>query len=310
MSERPLTRREMRERERMEATGQIPRIADAPGNGAPVVAVAAPPVEPELARAEPVAVEPERTSVIAAAAQSSAGGSPEAPLGEPATQAPARLSRRTLHRPQLGDERPVARRPVAEPTTSTTIPKYGSVPVPIDVPAVAPVEEIASAEPETQVSTEVGTQVAPEVRTAVGTEVGTAVGTEEESSIEPLTEISLEPQAESAISAAEDLAAALEPEAAADAELQAVTPGWLPMAEVPAVASVATTTAAANEDEVSPEEHHTDKGLIIRYVMLVVAFFVIGALLWIFIDGQIGFGASALPVGITESVALGEFGTQ
>lgn len=233
MSERPLTRREMRELERLK--------------------------ERQQATGEPAAAETPEP-----AGSSETDSPPLAPHAEAAADAPvASVSSRPMTRRELramaarkeaeaAEERPgpvtrdIPRRPVQEPTTSSTIPAYGSVHVPVDEPtalddtAGAPDQEPEPAEePSADVS-------------------GTDAGDEADTETPERVSIYTSPSAESAGLAH---------------EASAVTPAF-------------------DADEEDADEDHEDEptginwGMLVRFLVLIISFFIIGVLLWLYINSQ------------------------
>nr|NLD40488.1 hypothetical protein [Actinomycetales bacterium] len=248
MSERPLTRRELRELERQRAAADTPESAPAPPE-----TVSTP--TPESASAPPPEPGPPAPPTQPAVA---VGGS------QPLSRRELRERARELRaEAESTGERAITRRPVREPTTTSSIPAYGSVHVPMDdveVPAPVTMEETRAsleAVPDGPAAEATPDEPAAPERVSLfasPTPPADAPPAERE---EPEPEPATEPAAEAAPVARE--------------------PAWPDLVGEPEQPAPA-----------EPESRGSLLGTVLRYVALVVAFFIIGVLLWIVASGQVG----------------------
>lgn len=275
MSDQPLTRRQMRELERQRAlaAGEVTEPGSIPE---PPASEPDPVPSPVSAPTPEPAPEPEPEPVPEA---ESAPARPTAPAMKAEGSRP--ISRRELREraraleteSETTSERQIARRPVREPTTTSSIPAYGSVHVPLDgideepepavevPPAPTPTEWVG----ETQVSAE-AVPDEPAVEMAAPEQTG-------QSTPERVSIFGSQPGSTAPAGPAEEVA----PQSPAAQSPAAQEPAWQDLVgadEAPATAE--------------PERRGSPLGTVLRYLALVVAFFVIGVLLWIFASGQMG----------------------
>lgn len=289
--ERPLTRRELRERERaLAAAAAPPQIVEEPAVEAPDVAgPAAPPPPPPAAAAAPApapASAPSRTSIADR-------------LGEGQGSRP--LSRRELRARTIAagtDEAPVSatadrealRRPVQEPTTTTglsVVDPTGSVTavnVPVVVEREHPVEAapVAVAEP----------AAAPELAPAV---VPDGPPLEEGPATEALAAVEPEPVP----AAFDDLFAGLEEDVAGAASPERKSVFG------PVRSAVGEPVDAANAVAPGTEPARKARGwgalpYLVQLLIVILSMFIVGVVIWLVLDGAMNGPASALGLNTIE----------
>lgn len=200
---------------------------------------------------------------------------------------PRPLTRRELRERMLAEEgaaaetagdQPVARvaprRPVQEPTTTSSIPAYGSLHVPLDM---EPEDAGSPAEAEVEAGVEATTE--PEETVAAMQ----AVESEPEETAEPEETVAAMPVVEP------------EPEATAEPEApeRVSVLGRRDDADASPSSGLPEPWERPREPEEAVEEPAAARRpsalvTVLRYVVLVIAFFIIGGLIWMFIDSQMG----------------------
>ncbi|MDO5494690.1 MAG: hypothetical protein Q4G64_03140 [bacterium] len=283
MSDRPLTRRELRELERQQelaAAGGASRAPEPESQPEPPAAAAVP---DSSTTAEP---EPQPEPPAAGGA----GGEGSRPLTRrELRELAAREAEEREGTAERTAERTVTRRPVQEPTTTTNIPAFGSVAIPLGEIEEEPESESAEATVVSEPAEPLAAANA-EVEAVANAEPDVATTEEPEAATAP-ERVSLfgsEPAAssEAAREVARDPAPVREAGGA-----RAAPPGEPAWDEL-----VGADPEADLEDLEEPRPSST-LGTVLRYVALVVAFFIIGALIWMLLDRRGGEGGA-------ESAAL------
>ncbi|HZK04956.1 MAG TPA: hypothetical protein VFC82_03815 [Actinomycetaceae bacterium] len=266
---RPLTRREMRELERQ---AQREAAETAAATTAPTTSEREP--EP-AAEAEVVAPEPE----------SAPSSEPQPPADRPMTRRELRALAvaKAAAAPPPADEPPternVERRPVQEPTTSTSIPAWGAVHVTLEDASTEDPDEAARFSEAAALDTAAMSAVAEASPTAGTPDRVSLLGDSVEGAAQA-------PQAES-------------------------ERPWSERPAVGAVISGAEADGDFDEDAYAYEEvsagsgsRSSRGGTFLRIAVLVIAFFIIGVLIWLLIDRLSGGGGSGAAAPAMQTLPL------
>lgn len=301
--ERPLTRRELRERERaLAAAAAPPQIVEEPAVEAPDVAgPAAPPPPPPAAAAAPApapASAPSRTSIADR-------------LGEGQGSRP--LSRRELRARTIAagtDEAPVSatadrealRRPVQEPTTTTglsVVDPTGSVTA-VNVPVVVEREHPVEAAPVAVAEPAAAPELAPAVGAVSPPEPAPAVVPDGPPLEEgPATEALAAVEPEPVPAAFDDLFAGLEEDVAGAASPERKSVFG------PVRSAVGEPVDAANAVAPGTEPARKARGwgalpYLVQLLIVILSMFIVGVVIWLVLDGAMNGPASALGLNTIE----------
>lgn len=298
----PLTRRQLRELERQkelsaQSAADEPAAVDATSGVAPEAAPA-PTAEPAPAsRPTPV------SAATPAPEPAPASGPPRLTRRELREQAQARAMKQA-DAVETTAERAITRRPVREPTTTSSIPAYGSLHVPLDEEGASPAVGSPPSAPEwedeaTQVSQEAvpgavaeeaaspaeapahgahddAEQATPERVSIFGPPAGSmAAATPAPTEAVPVPEPEVTPEPVASPPRA------TEARGVSDAR-PAVQPEWRDL--------MSASSPAVSEPPAAEEEAPRGSvlGTVLRFLALAVAFFIIGVLIWIFASNQMG----------------------